>query len=189
VRAYVQGTTPDLVVMATHGREGLSQLFLGSVTEAVIRHGRCPVLAVREPQHGVALPFRRILVPTDLTPSSRRSFALGGTLARAFEAEVLGLHVARVPTDSLAGVTAAVEAALPSDAALLAFLQPEFRGAPVLARTELGSPWEQIVRVARLEKVDLILLTTHRRNSIGDRLLGSHAERILREAPCPVLVV
>jgi nucleotide-binding universal stress UspA family protein len=188
VLAYVRGTDPDLVVMATHGREGLSQLFLGSVTEAVIRQGRCPVLGVR-PQHGVALPFRRILVPTDLSAASRRSFALGGTLARAFDSEVLALHVGHVEAGALAGVTAAVEAALPADAALQLFMQPEFRGVPVLARAELGSTWERILHAARLEKADLILLTTHGHDSLGDRLLGSHAERILREAPCPVLVV
>ena len=79
----MRGTTPDLVVMATHGRDGLAQLFLGSVTETVMRLGRCPVLGVREPQHGVALPFRRILVPTDLSPALRRPFALGALLARA----------------------------------------------------------------------------------------------------------
>jgi nucleotide-binding universal stress UspA family protein len=188
VVGYVRGTTPDLVVMATHGREGLAQIFLGSVTETVMRRGRCPVLAVREPQHGVALPFRRILVATDLSPASRRPFLLGGFLARAFDAEVLALYVARIPDGSLCGVTAAVDAALPTELALQTFLQPEFRGAPILARTELGSPWEQILRVARLEKADLILMTTHGHDSIGDRMLGSHAERILREAPCPVLV-
>lgn len=187
--AYARGTTPDLVVMATHGREGLAQIFLGSVTETVVRLGRCPVLAVREPEHGVALPFRRILVATDLSPASRRSFVLGGFLARAFDAEVLALHVARIPDGSVRGVTAAVEAALPTEMGLQAFLEPEFHGAPVLARTELGSPWEQILRVARLEKADLILMTTHGHDSIQDRVLGSHAERILREAPCPVLVV
>ena len=39
---------PDLLVMATHGRRGLSRMFLGSVTEAVVRKATCPVLTVRE---------------------------------------------------------------------------------------------------------------------------------------------
>jgi universal stress protein A len=38
----------DLIIMATHGRSGLSHLVLGSVAEQVIRHARCPVLAVRD---------------------------------------------------------------------------------------------------------------------------------------------
>lgn len=40
----------DLIVMATHGRTGLSRLFLGSVAENVIRHAKCPVLVMRDPQ-------------------------------------------------------------------------------------------------------------------------------------------
>ena len=39
----------DLIVMGTHGRGGLSRLFMGSVTEQVLRNAPCPVLAVREP--------------------------------------------------------------------------------------------------------------------------------------------
>jgi universal stress protein A len=46
----------DLIVMATHGRSGLSHLVLGSVAEHVIRHARCPVLAVRDDrQHRIAV--------------------------------------------------------------------------------------------------------------------------------------
>lgn len=40
----------DLIVMATHGRTGLSRLFLGSVAENVIRHAKCPVLVMRDPK-------------------------------------------------------------------------------------------------------------------------------------------
>lgn len=39
---------PDLLVMATHGRRGLARMFLGSVTEAVVRKATCPVLTVRD---------------------------------------------------------------------------------------------------------------------------------------------
>jgi nucleotide-binding universal stress UspA family protein len=48
---YVQTSSSDLIIMGTHGRRGLSHLMAGSVTEAVLRRGRCPVLAVRK------LPF------------------------------------------------------------------------------------------------------------------------------------
>ncbi len=184
----VRGATPDLVVMATHGREGLAYLLRGSVTESVIRHGRTPVLCVREPEHGAALPFRRILVPTDLSPASRRPFALGATIARAFGSEVLALHVAHVADGSLVGVTAAVESALPTEAALREFLWPEFAGTRVTARVELGSAADQIIRTARAEKADLIVMSTHGHDSLRDRVLGSQTERVVRAAPCPVLV-
>lgn len=58
---YVQTSASDLIIMGTHGRRGLSHLVTGSVTEAVLRRGPCPVLAVRK------LPFddaaRRVILP------------------------------------------------------------------------------------------------------------------------------
>ena len=93
---YIHAMPPDLTVMATHGRSGLAHLFLGGVTEKVVQHGKHPVLCVREPDHGVALPYRRILVPTDLSPASRRAFPIAARLARTFEAEVIAVHVGRV---------------------------------------------------------------------------------------------
>ena len=91
---------PDLVVMATHGREGLAHLFLGSVTEKVVQHGHRPVLCVRRGPRGGALPYRRILVPTDFSPAARRAFPLAALLARTFGAEVLAFHA--VPERTLA---------------------------------------------------------------------------------------
>jgi universal stress protein A len=41
----------DLIIIATHGRTGLSRLFLGSTTERVVRHAHCPVLVVRQEEH------------------------------------------------------------------------------------------------------------------------------------------
>jgi nucleotide-binding universal stress UspA family protein len=46
----------DLIVIGTHGRTGLSHLFLGSVAERVVRHSRCPVLTVRAESKTVAGP-------------------------------------------------------------------------------------------------------------------------------------
>jgi nucleotide-binding universal stress UspA family protein len=184
----VRGGAPDLVVMATHGREGLAHAFLGSITESLIRHGRTPVLCVREPAHGVAVPFRRILVPTDLSPESRWPFALGATIARGFDSEVLALHVGHVGDGSLVGVTAAVESSLPSEAALRDFLWPEFAATRVTARVALGSAADQIIQTARAEKADLIVMSTHGHDSLRDRVLGSQTERVVRAAPCPVLV-
>lgn len=61
ILGYVQTSASDLIIMGTHGRRGLSHLMAGSVTEAVLRRGTCPVLAVRK------LPFgdraRRPIAP------------------------------------------------------------------------------------------------------------------------------
>jgi nucleotide-binding universal stress UspA family protein len=186
--AHIHRTLPDLTVMATHGRTGLAHLLVGSVTEMALERGRCPVLCVREPDHGVALPYRRILVPTDLSAGSRRAFPLAALLARGFEAEVLALHVAGVTAPRmLHGVSYAMEAS-PSEEDLRRFLNPDFRGMRVTPRVLLGPAWDRIVETARSERVDLIVMSTHGHDSLADRVMGSHAERVVRHAPCPVLV-
>ena len=48
-RRYVEAVQPDLVVMGSHGRRGLSRLVLGSVAESTVRHAPCSVLVVRNP--------------------------------------------------------------------------------------------------------------------------------------------
>lgn len=184
---------PDLTVMSTHGREWIAQLFLGSVAETALDAARGPLLLVREPDHGVALPYRRILVPTDMSPASGRAFPIAAMLARAFGAEVVALHVAAPPRGDrsfgTSGVTYEVESDVPSEAALAAFMGSEFAGVKLLPRVLIGSAWDRIIETAKLERADLIVLSTHGRDSLKDQVIGSHAERVARHAPCPVLVV
>jgi nucleotide-binding universal stress UspA family protein len=189
--AQVRRRRPHLTVMATHGRSSIAHFFLGSVTEKVVHEGDSPVLCVREPEHGVALPYRRILVPTDLSPASTRAFPLASLLARRFEAEVVAVHVASVDLPrgrTLFGVPDRVDAT-PTEAALMRFVSPAFVGARVVPQVLSGHPWDRIVEAARLERADLIVLSTHGHHGFAARVLGSHAERILRRASCPVLVV
>jgi nucleotide-binding universal stress UspA family protein len=187
--SFIERHRPDLTVMATHGRRGLARVLLGSVTERVVRTARRPVLCVREPDHGVALPYRRVLVPTDFSQTSRSAFPMAACLARGFGAEVLALHAAPRPgLDSLSGVPARMEAEVPDESALAAFLLPDCTGLRVIPRVALGFPWQVIVETARAEKADVIVMSTHGHDSVADRMLGSHAERVLRHAPCPVLI-
>jgi nucleotide-binding universal stress UspA family protein len=146
-------------------------------------------MCVREPAHGAALPYRSILVPTDLSPASRRAFPLAALLARRFDARVLALHIAPRPTGvPLLGIPELVERQIPSEQALAGFLEPGFSGVQVSARVELGSAWERIIGVAREERTDLIVMSSHGHDSVADTLLGSHTERVAAHAPCPVIV-
>lgn len=186
---FIRTSQPDLTVMATHGREGLSHLLLGSVTEKLIQQIHRPILCVREPEHGAALPYRRILVPTDLSLASRLAFPIAAFLARSFGAEVLGVHV--VPSPSLAtlsGIPEAQGVVIPSEASLWKFLKPDFEGVEITAQVHQGTIWERIGHVARVEKADLIVMSTRGHDSFADRIVGSNTERVVRHAPCPVLV-
>jgi nucleotide-binding universal stress UspA family protein len=187
---YVRASRPDLVVMATHARRGMRRLVLGSVTEAVIDAVVAPVLCVREPDPRVVLPYRRILVPTDLSEASRRAFPLAAALARSFGAHVIALHAASPRMGrTTAGITDAIEAVVPSERTLVQFLGRAFRGVVVEPMVVLGSAWARIVEAARNERADLIVISTHGQGGLLDRVLGTHAERVVQEAPCPVVVV
>jgi nucleotide-binding universal stress UspA family protein len=188
--SYLRAARPDLVVMGTRGRSGLAHLMLGSVAERVLQQTRMPTLCVREPEHGVALPYRRILVPTDLSPSSRRALPLAAALGRTFDAEVLAVHIADVRVHGATwGITTLMEDRLPAEQDVEAFVRAEMPDVRVRARVELGSVCDAVTRVAAEEHADVIVISTHGEDSVADRLQGSHAERIVRQSPCPVLVV
>lgn len=190
VASYIDWTRPDLTVMGTHGHHAVAYLMMGSVTEYVLEHARRPVLCIREPEHGAALPYRRLVVPTDLTRPSRRAFPLAALLADAFDAEVIVLHVAPPPSiGSLAGVAARIETKVTDEAAVRRFIGSEFDGLRLQARVTFGSPCGGIAEVARVERADCIVMATCGRDSLPDRILGTHCERVIRNAPCPVLVV
>lgn len=183
----IRRTQPDLVVMATHGRVGLSHVLLGSVTERIVRDAFRPVLCVREASCGAALGYRRVLLPTDLSLASRLAFPLCALFARTFGAEILALHVTPPSSAvSLSGVPAPVAA--PDPRVVREFCQPDFGELPVRAVVESGTVWERICRRAEHEQADLIVMSTRGHDSLSDRILGSHTERVVRHAPCPVLV-
>jgi nucleotide-binding universal stress UspA family protein len=187
--AYIRKTQPDLTVMATHARTGVPHLLLGSVTEKVVQHVYRPVLCVRATEHASSLPYRRILVPTDFSLASRLAFPLVAFLARAFDAEVLVAHVAApVTLVTESGIPDERARIIPSEASVWKFVEQDFAGMGVTAQVHHGVVWDRLVHVARLEKADLIVMATRGHDSISDSILGSNTERVVRHAPCPVLV-
>lgn len=186
----IRSLQPDLTVLATHGRQGLSHLLMGSVAEKVVQHAFRPVLCVREPDHDPALPYRRILVPTDLSLASRLAFPMAAVFARAFQAEILAVHVVAAPSlADLAGAPAGTtRREPPSESSLWQFFQSDFSGLGVTAQVHTGSVWDRIVHTARVEEADLIVMSTRGHDSLADRVLGSNTERVVRHAPCPVLI-
>ena len=100
--AQLEATDADLLVLGTHGRSGFQRLFLGSVTEKVIRKACCPTLVVppRAPDVAPTAPvqFRRILCPVDFSESSLRAFAHAVNMAEEADAHLTLLHVIETPT-------------------------------------------------------------------------------------------
>jgi len=186
IRAY----QPDLTVLATHGRHGLGHLLVGSVAEQVVEHAFRPVLCVREPDHGAALPFRRLLVPTDLSVASSLAFPMAAYFARTFGAEVVVLHVTPEPTlATLSGIPDPMpRPAAANEAKVRDFCRPSFGDLAFDVRLDSGSVANHIVKVAGEERADLVIMATRGHDSLGDKILGSNTERVVRHSPCPVLV-
>ncbi|WP_406699697.1 universal stress protein [Singulisphaera sp. Ch08] len=144
------------------------------------------------------IEIRSILAPTDFSKHAEKAVRYACLLAERLGAEIHLLHVLSDivpvgPDPMLTPVlppeyyTEAKEQAL---AALSKTLQPDW-GHPPAVKTSAcwGEPVEEIVTYARDEAIDLIVVATHGRTGLKHVLLGSVAERIVREAPCPVLTI
>src|SRR6056297_3833147 len=94
---YAERYDQDLIVMPTHGREGLSRYLVGSVTEKVVRLSSVPVLSVRmQPDETLSFPYENILVPTDGSSAATHAAEHTLSLAASLDATV---HVLSVVDD------------------------------------------------------------------------------------------
>ena len=137
-------------------------------------------------------PIRTILHPTDFSEPSRYAFRMASALARDYHARLIVLHVGITPAPML------MEGVLPLDLEEyesglreeLRRVAPPDGSRQVERRLILGvEPVSEIVRVAETEPCDLIVMGTHGRSGLRRVLMGSVAEHVQREAPCPVLTV
>ena len=196
---YTRAQKIDLVVMGTHGRSGLRRVTLGSVAEAVVRGAPCPVLTVhlKQKQDDQAVILEKtkhveyILAPVDFSTPSRRSLFYARALAEVYEARVDLLHVMssdEAEADNEAGV---IYEGPPGKANLKARLAAMARGARLKAGVHViaGRLPASILDFAEREGVDLMVVGTHGRKGLNRVLVGSVAEQIIRQAPCPVLTV
>jgi nucleotide-binding universal stress UspA family protein len=139
--------------------------------------------------------IRRILVPTDFSDSARQALEWGIALAREFKAELVLLHVVENLTVGYASdlfpvPMAEVYEEIASYArAELKKLGEEVRaqGVTVTERLAQGTPSAEIIRFAKEEPTDLIVVGSHGKGLLDHALFGSTTERVVRKASCPVL--
>jgi universal stress protein A len=144
------------------------------------------------------LPLRTksILVPLDFSPSSKKALDYAVTFARQFKAKLTLIHVVEpVATRDFA---ASFPLAMESDKLVAAArndLERAVKAARIPSSTvekilvRCGRSFHEIAEAARTRKVDLIIMSTHGYTGLKHALLGSTTERVVRHAPCPVLVV
>ena len=139
----------------------------------------------------------KILVPTDFSEESNKALHYAIALARPNGSEILLVHVVELPIYPVnLGISPVVVPPLDREIRdrmqdALARLVAEQVPKDLVARAALrdGRPSQEIVAAARAEDADLIVIATHGHTGLKKVLLGSTTERVVREAPCPVLVV
>ncbi|MBC8290803.1 MAG: universal stress protein [Planctomycetes bacterium] len=139
--------------------------------------------------------LNKILVPTDFSEHSARAVRYGAELAAKFGAELHLLHCVE-QTPILYGEGGAwispesiVELQAAADQQLQDVPVDPSEGVTVVRKCVDGHPFVEVIRYAKAEETDLIVIGTHGRGAIAHLLLGSVAEKVVRKAPCPVLTV
>ena len=189
----------DLLVVGTHGRSGFERLFLGSVTEKVLRSTRVPVMTVPPPvkQPGPA-PYKTILCPLEFSDASTRALHYALSLAQEADARLILLHV----VESLLGEAGAAEMGHLSVGEYHRFLEDDAMtrlksAVPEQARVwcapeervTRGRAYREILKVAGDEGVELIVMGVSGKGALDRLVFGSTTHHVIREAACPVLTV
>ena len=147
------------------------------------------------PEGVPTIHFKTILVPVDFSSFSLNSLACAVGFARQFGARLLVLHVVEIPFVG-SGYGEIELPPMPGDLAAVAverlgqLVQASVGDrVPAATAVRLGQPWFEITEAAREGGADLIILGTHGYTGMKHILMGSTAERVVRHAPCAVLVM
>lgn len=144
-----------------------------------------------------SLTIRRILIPIDFSEHSKNALRYAASFAKHFGAELVLVYVvepAIYPADFAFGQVGMpdleIELKERGQIELDKMLQ-SFRGAGMKGKAivRIGKPFLEIITVAEEERIDLILIATHGHTGMEHILFGSTAEKVVRKAKCPVLVV
>lgn len=201
---YAEETQANLIAMSTHGRSGLSRWVYGSVADKVLRGAECPVLLVRVHPSKPAEPVvhRHLLVPLDgstlaecVLPHVRKLVRPGQTQVHLLSVLPAGLDRTmtllttyppglQLSTSARSQARAQIEVYLRGVAAPLREL-----GASVRLELREGNPADEILDYAEEMQADLIVMNTHGLSGVSRWVYGSVADRVLRGAACPVLLV
>jgi nucleotide-binding universal stress UspA family protein len=140
----------------------------------------------------MAFPFKRILVPIDFDQSSFKALEIAEKLAQQNDGKVFVLHIVPVEMD-VSGMPQYVDLIKRQEdldrEKLTAIAQEHLAQVKWEILDEMGAPADVIVGVAAKLSVDLIAMVTHGRRGLARLVEGSIAEKVLRNAPCPVLAI
>ncbi len=140
------------------------------------------------------MPIQTILVPTDFSELATEAVDFAFVMSKQMKLRMIFLYVDEWPdqSDTTAPLHNEYGAYKKEDAgALLSALVRRAKNLGLEGSTEVvdGVPFLEIIRTARKRNADLIVIGTHGRSGLPQTIIGSEAERIIRESTCPVLTV
>jgi universal stress protein A len=162
----------------------------GVVVELGAQEERLP--SGGSPKETTALPvfqLKKILVPVDFSKCSKKALQYAVPFAKQFNAELTLLYIEQLYPEFPEAVMAPVETAAELQQDLEALRATIGNAVPSRALVKVGDPNFGIIDAAKELDIDLIILATHGRKGLERALLGSTAEKVVRYAGCPVLIV
>lgn len=189
----------DLIVMRSRRRPRRAAL-LGSTAESICRTAPCPVL-ITHPQErewrvstiNGQINLARVLVAYDFSGEAELALRYGLSLAQEYQSELHLLNVIPEPaigSPELAWTGASTEGAYHKAARGLQRAVPgeAFLWCKVKQAVRCGKAYQEILSYAKENEIDLICMGAHGTGFGMQALFGSNVDRVLRQAPCPVLV-
>jgi nucleotide-binding universal stress UspA family protein len=183
----------DLIVLGTYGRKGLNRLLMGSVTSQVMVNSPVDVLVIKKKCSECSGKYRSILVSYDGSDFSKNALARACKLSKVDNAVVSVLYV--IPRyEEMVGFfrTDAIKKSLLQEARKIIEGAKELASrSGVTVGTEIreGHAADKILETAEGLKNDLIIMGSYGWRGVNKAIMGSTTERVLINAPCPVLAV
>jgi nucleotide-binding universal stress UspA family protein len=175
----------DAICLGNSGRSRLERLLLGSTVENILRHSALPLLITRTRPLS---KLDRVFLPVDFDEGSQAALRFAvENLPKRSRLDALFVLPPPFPLDPYGVVIDGREKTIGRD--LRAFLRRHGAGRAHARVILWGDPPDEILRAARRARADLVVLSTHGRRGLPRALMGSVAEKVVRYADRPVLVL
>ncbi len=176
----------DLLVLGSHGRQGLAKLTLGSVAEWAIRRLSYPVLVAGPSCDKTLRPIRSILLASDLSQDASRSAQYACSIAQEYNARLTAMNV----LSQTSTTEEQAQAELSAMAELRRLVPREYEEWCTLGfQVKTGETAAAILESAQQSKANLIVVGVRHRAPLADHAPRTKLSAIIRGAHCPVLVV
>ncbi len=186
IQSAGQVNSIDLLVVGSHGRQGLAKLTLGSVAEWAIRRLKYPVLVAGPMCNKTYRPLKSIVLATDFSDEASRSVQYASSLAQDYNARLTVVNVMSHATNTEDQARSELSAMgklrelLPNDCGEWCTLQYQVKTGDIAAA---------VVNSAQESNANLIVLGARHRSPLADHVPRTKLSAIIRGAHCPVLIV